>query len=142
MVLYTCSKCLFSTSDKSKYTRHENRKYPCSIKLPVSQSPTEIENKSIVKKKEEDHSKTFQIIPKKSNSSPKTYRCEYCTNYYSSGYNLNKHLKICKTKQKHEMYLNSEFNRLKCQLFEEKKRVEQLENIHIKTLIENGYKFK
>ena len=132
MVLYRCGKCLFATSDKSKYTRHLNRKFPCKIvEEPVWTPPTiekNISNK-IITKHSTEHSETFQIIPKKS-ISPKTFKCEYCTNNYSSGFNLNKHLKICKTKKKHELYLNSEFHRLKCQLHDEKKRVEELQSLN------------
>ena len=68
---YTCKTCNKLFKQKTDYTRHINRKYPC--KSPVT------------------YSKNGILIPK--------MECSYCHKTYSTKYNLNKHHTICKCKK-------------------------------------------
>ena len=74
---YTCKTCNKNFKQKTDYTRHLNRKYPC--KSPVT------------------YSKNGIHIPKMEYS-----ECEYCNKTYSTKYNLNKHHNICKSKKEND----------------------------------------
>ncbi len=74
---YKCDKCNTIFQKKWNYEYHLNRKNPCII--------------SINKEKETDEKRDVEKI-----------KCEYCNKTYSSISNLNKHLKLCKLKNKDE----------------------------------------
>ena len=98
-ILYTCSLCKKEFKRKWDLQRHHSRKKPCKKNLP---------NSSKYSKIFQEPSKIFQTSPKssKKNESGKTnekrYGCDFCKRSYKHNYNLTKHLKTCKEKQKEE----------------------------------------
>ena len=78
MVVYKCDKCFKEFKQKGHYKRHLQRKYSCK----------KIENNDKI------YSNNGITIPKMEYN----IKCDFCFNIYSTKFNLNKHLKICKLK--------------------------------------------
>jgi len=126
MVLYTCDRCSKIFKRKQIYIRHCDRKYQCDLPGSPAQNQCGGEDETLSIPK---HSKAFQNIPKAFQNIPlafqnipkspdpaptsKTHICSYCNRSYSTGFNLNKHLKICKAKKDHVTFLENEYERLK-----------------------------
>ena len=95
-----CELCGKIFKTKQILEKHYKRKTPC---VKNTDSKTKKDSKNIPK-----YSKIFQNMPilessTDSNSDfeivkPNKPKCEYCKKDYSTKYNLNKHLKICKSK--------------------------------------------
>ncbi len=93
MVLHTCEKCNKEFDKKSNYNVHINKKKSCL--------------KNVLNK--DNTIKIFQNIPNNSKIFHKAENninidneCKFCHKIYSQVYNLNKHLKTCKTKKQKE----------------------------------------
>jgi hypothetical protein len=97
--LYTCSLCKKQFKRKWDLQRHHSRKKPCKKVIPNIPKSSNIFQKP---------SKIFHILPhsSKNNESVETnekrYGCDFCKRSYKHNYNLTKHLKTCKEKQKQE----------------------------------------
>jgi hypothetical protein len=118
MVLYKCNNCLYQINDKSKYTRHLNRKNPCKkVELPnttispqnttISPQNTTIspQNTTISPQNTTISPQNTTISPENTTISPentakKTIKCNYCLKSYTRIDSLNRHIKsYCKIKK-------------------------------------------
>lgn len=84
MPLYTCQKCGYNTINKTVFTKHQQRKFPCKDKRinDVNQDNHKI-------KCEECISQPILVnISKKSK-----YECKICNKFFSTKSNLNRHVK-------------------------------------------------
>ena len=103
MVLYTCPRCGYNTSHKTKYMFHLKKKNLCKanlldISLYKEYIKYGIEDKIQMNPKESiDESKNGFVNP---NESKRIHFCKYCEKVYSTSSNLNKHYKKCKEKIK------------------------------------------
>ena len=101
-----CKFCLKIFKTKQILNKHYNRKTPCKKQIETKKIPND-------SKKFQKNSKMESDIPKMElEFKPK---CEYCNKFYSTKYNLNKHLKICKTKisyEKTQSELQNKYNNL------------------------------
>ena len=94
--LYTCSLCKKQFKRKWDLQRHHSRKKPCKKVIPKSskifQEPSKIFQNLSNSSKKSESGKTNE----------KRYGCDFCKRSYKHNYNLTKHLKTCKEKQKEE----------------------------------------
>ena len=101
MVLYKCDRCGKLFYHFGNYTRHIERKYPCS-KMNLTESKNSPKKSNTVY----DLKNIESVDESKKNNSKKSttpYQCFYCKKYYSSNSNMNKHMnKVCKVKIEHD----------------------------------------
>lgn len=107
---YQCIRCSFQTDRKSILINHLNKKNKCKKKLNVYFIPNNIIHE-------------MSNIP--INLINNDFQCKYCLKNYSCNYNLNRHLKQCKLKEKKNDNLLNKFH--------------LYNNIEIKKYINNFY---
>ena len=106
MVLYTCPRCGFNTTHKTKYTSHLSRKYICKNILSDDSLKNEYNKYDIVEKIEylkitPNCPNMTHSVPKITHNNPQN-QCKYCEKCYSKKCHLTRHLKNCKEKLKDE----------------------------------------
>ena len=136
MVLYTCPRCNYITTHKTKYKVHLKRKKICN---PVI-SETNLQNEYIKydvtekltfsSKNEENSTKNVELhkIPQNSTFSK---QCKYCDKLFSRSDSLARHYKNCKDKMKTDeanenmKQLVKLLNEQKIELDKKNKQIEQ-----------------
>ena len=96
MVLYICDRCGFSTSRKSYYVNHINRKKPCTKILGTK--GINYDNVDSSKSNSILAPSTALIEVQNINTNDTIYQCEYCHRKLSRKSHLNRHYKTCKAK--------------------------------------------
>ena len=97
MVTYKCTRCNKIFNHKGVFLRHCNRKNPCNKTSSTNKKKNS--KKKLNKNENKKYSKNGMQIPKME------YLCNFCNKTYSTKFNLNKHLKICKKKKEIETEL-------------------------------------
>ncbi len=117
MVLYTCENCQKQFNKKCNYIDHvEKKKKPCQPNIPKYSEPFQ----NIPKKSEID-----SISSSSSEKISNINECDYCKKIFSTGFNLNKHLKnSCKIKKQKDEESFKQNELLMAQMLELKKLLE------------------
>ncbi len=117
MVVHKCERCLEEFVKKSHYIQHINKKKQCQIII----------------KNISNHSKSFQNIPESFQNIPESFQnkenshsCKFCFKDFSTGFNLNKHVKnSCKVKKLEDEKKENIYNNLL-----EKEKINNLFNMY------------
>ena len=136
MVNYVCSICKKEYNHKGDYNRHINRKKKCEL---LSTTRSKIRKKEV--NKPSNCSKTGTGVPKNEQLS-----CKYCKKMFKKKFNLKRHLKTCKEKEKNDNLKEELFELLlvnqKKQKEQYDKRIEELQKEIVKLSLKTNNSFK
>ena len=90
MVNYICSICNKKFNHKGDYTRHINRKKTCNVITSIWENIKKSDIKS-----PSNCSKTCTVVQKN-----EQFKCKYCKKTFKKKFNLKRHVKTCKKREK------------------------------------------
>lgn len=130
MVQYRCELCDFDTRNKADYKRHcKTKKHQKKVQQNTDSDGSNLEVIKSAKNAQKLHyfaPKSSQMLPYEENRPT----CEYCYAEFTRNSNLNRHLKICNAKKKHENDVNDKIKmaELKLQVKMQKAMIKKLES--------------
>ena len=106
MVLYNCSFCQYSTSNKNNYTKHLNTKKHLLIVSQKKQQNDENEEKNEENEEKVASNNTNYILNEIScpQNDPQNI-CQFCSKKFSRNDNLKRHISVCKLNFSHKKVL-------------------------------------
>ncbi len=143
MVIYTCPTCNKEFNRKCNFIDHtENKKKPCKPKNPKYSEIFPTIPKHSKNPNSNEDSEIKESFINKDNKDNKDNICEYCDKKFSTGFNLNKHIKYnCKIKKSQDEEKKLQSNQLdefKKLILEQSKQIEELKKQKTNNIIINN----
>jgi hypothetical protein len=109
MVEYKCNKCLKIFSNKTKYTKHQSRKFPCE--------------------KQDKNNKQVNPIESKIGKKKVKHTCIYCNVIFSTNSNMSKHMKTYKVRKQQENQKEELLQKLVEQMNKQNKEMVEMKKV-------------